>query len=69
MSTIIPRSELLKRAITWISEQKDRCELVDVPCLKRLLDEAGMRFNLSPRDTEFLRKFVFEEYEAAEKQA
>jgi hypothetical protein len=68
MSTVIPHSELLKRAIAWISEEKARCELVDLPCLKRLLDEAGMRYNLSPMDAEFLRRFVIEEHEAAEKQ-
>ncbi len=50
MTTVMPQSELVRKAAQYIEE-----------CLKEgkplpvLLDEAGMRFNLSPRDAEMLR--------------
>lgn len=53
MSTVVPQSELLKQAITWISEHMQESKGV----LAKLLDEAGMRFNLSPKDQDFLRCF------------
>lgn len=51
MATIMPQSELLRRAVTFVSEERgdqpDR-KLADI------LDEASMRFNLSPLDSEAL---------------
>lgn len=45
MPTIIHHSELVRRALVFLDEERGRCphKQVDV-----LLDEAGMRFNLSP---------------------
>ncbi|MDY7002048.1 MAG: hypothetical protein SVS15_09750 [Thermodesulfobacteriota bacterium] len=53
MTTVMPQGELLRKAVTWISEgiqetKKDTAVLID---------EAAVRFNLSPKDSEFLTKF------------
>ena len=55
MSTIMPQGEKLKHAVQWISEK--RTENPDVNPAK-LVDEASFRFDLSPRDSEFLLRFV-----------
>ncbi len=53
MTTIMPPSELLRRAVTYISEQQKDAPGKD---LMQLLDEAAMRFNLSPLDCEALAR-------------
>ncbi len=56
MATIMPQGELLKKAIAWISEGqsqgKDRA---------KLMNEAAVRFNLSPKDMEALQRFFKDE--------
>ncbi|EPR30389.1 hypothetical protein dsat_1529 [Alkalidesulfovibrio alkalitolerans DSM 16529] len=52
MATIIPASELHRKAIDWIS-----CGLRDGKPLRKLIDEAAMRFNLGPLDAQFLERF------------
>ena len=54
MAVPLPEGELLRKAVRWISEQR---ELVPRPPLTELIDEAGKRFNLSPKDGEFLFSF------------
>ncbi len=54
MGTIMPRSELFRRAVEWIIEA--RRERPSTP-LEVIVDEAGMRFNLSPRDCAGLIEF------------
>ena len=61
MTVPIPEGELLRKAIRWISEQR---ELVPRPSLAELIDKAGERFSLSPKDSEFLLNF----FTAAQKQ-
>jgi len=52
MTTVMPHSELVRRAAAWVAERKaENCG-----SLSSLLDEAGMRFNLGPTDQDFLRK-------------
>ncbi len=53
MSTVMPQSELVRQAIRFVDEHLSKG---DKP-LDALLEEAGMRFNLSPIDAEFLKKF------------
>lgn len=53
MGTVMPQSELVRKAVAWVSERRS-CGGAK---LEQILDEAGMRFNLSPNDAEFLRKF------------
>jgi hypothetical protein len=51
MATIMPQSELLRRAVAYVSEERG-----DNPGkrLSEILDDASMRFNLSPLDSEAL---------------
>ena len=56
MSTVKPQSELMKQAVSWVSEH-----VKEKPGqLVKLIDEAGMRFNLSPKDQTFLKNFFSE---------
>lgn len=48
MPTIISQSELVRRAATFVAEQ--RREHPERP-LHDILDDAGMRFNLTPLDS------------------
>ena len=53
MSTVMPHSELLKRALSYVNDAKQ-----DNPDkhISAILDEAAMRFNLSPADGEALQR-------------
>jgi Arc/MetJ-type ribon-helix-helix transcriptional regulator len=53
MTTIMPQSELVKKAVAYIQERR-REESQD---MRKLIDQAGMRFNLSPKEAEMLRDF------------
>ncbi len=52
MTTVMPQSELMRKAVSWVAEQQS----TGAP-LAKILEEAGMRFNLSPKDQDFLRGF------------
>ena len=58
MPTIISQSELHRKAVQWISEH--RPESCDAACLRKLIEEAAMRFNMGPLDVEFLQRFFKE---------
>ncbi len=54
MSTILPEGEEIRKAVKWISEQaQDRAEQK----LLNLVFEAITRFDLSPKDSDFLLNF------------
>ena len=53
--TIQPEGEDLRRAIKWISEMRQ--EEPD-KSLTRLVEEAGAKFDLPPKDQEFLYRFI-----------
>ena len=55
MATIMPASELVRRAAAWLAEQR---ALYPEKSLAALLDEAGMRFNLNPLDAAALGRVV-----------
>lgn len=55
MSNIQPQGEQLKKAVKWISDK--RMENTDAN-LAKLVDEASFQFDLSPKDSEFLLRFV-----------
>lgn len=57
MATIMPQSELTRKAVAWICEKREEC---DTRPLAALLEEAAMRFNLGPKDVEFLDRFFKE---------
>lgn len=50
VTTVMPQGELIRRAAQYIDEL-----LKEGKALGPLLDEAGMRYNLSPKDAEMLR--------------
>ncbi len=54
MATVMPEGEALRRAVKWISEEIT--EDPDKP-VHDLVNEAVMRFDLSPKDGEFLIAF------------
>ena len=53
MSTIMPQSELVRKAAAYLAEERARDPRKD---LSQLLDEAGMRFNLTPLDAMSLER-------------
>jgi hypothetical protein len=54
MTTIMPEGEAIRKAVKWISGV-----LQDDPSKSRqkLINEAILRFDLSPKDAEFLAEF------------
>ena len=58
MTTIMPEGESIRKAVKWISG-----ELQDNPnkSLQKLVNDAVMRFDLSPKDAEFLTSFYRKE--------
>jgi hypothetical protein len=53
----MPKGENLRQAVKWISENRKEDENAKIPLL---IEKAGIRFNLSPKDEEFLRSFYKE---------
>ena len=53
MPTIMPQSELLRRAVSYVNDS-----LKDQPgkAIHAVIDDAAMRFNLSPLDAEALQR-------------
>jgi len=60
MATIMPQSELTRKAVAWICERREEGDLRP---LSALLEEAGARFNLGPKDVEFLLRFYKDKQE------
>ena len=54
MATIMPKGENLRQAVSWISEMLKEDENATIP---NLIEKAALRFNLSPKDEDFLRSF------------
>ena len=57
MSTIMPKGEPLRYAVKWISENRTEDEKASV---QLLIEKAAIRFNLSPKEEDFLRSFYKE---------
>lgn len=56
--SLTPEGEDLRKAVKWVSEErKNRPDADPV----KLASEAARQFDLSPRDSEFLHRFVKEE--------
>jgi len=58
MTTIQPQGEDIRKAVKWISEERQAGTALDN---NKLVEQAAVQFNLSPKDVEFLTKFVKEE--------
>ncbi len=55
MSAMIPEGAGVRKAVNWISKMReDEGKKVS---LDVLIDQASMRFNLSPKDADFLHRF------------
>lgn len=53
---LLPQGEKLRRAVRWISDRRIAEPGVDI---KKLVNEAGLRFDLPPLDQDYLwRTFV-----------
>ncbi|MFC1535333.1 hypothetical protein ACFL7M_18445 [Thermodesulfobacteriota bacterium] len=60
MATIQPKGEKVRQAVKWISGERKEDENKS---LSLLIQDASTRFNLSPKDEEFLRCFYVENNE------
>lgn len=60
MTTIMPQGEDLRKAVKWISEERQSSPQRK---LAKLVEEASVKFDLSPVDGEFLFKFFREQKE------
>ncbi|KAB1441073.1 hypothetical protein [Pseudodesulfovibrio senegalensis] len=58
MTTVMPQSELTRKAIKWICESMEKSG--EAP-LNKMIEQAAARFNLSPLDVEFLQRFFREQ--------
>ncbi len=58
MANIMPEGEAIRKAIKWIAAELT--ENPDKP-VQKLVNEAVMRFDLSPKDSEFLMAFYRKE--------
>ena len=58
MTTIMPEGEALRKAVKWISDKRKADPNVKI---LKLVDEASLTFNLSPKDEDFLLRFCKEE--------
>ena len=54
MSTILPEGESLRKAVRWISEQAQENPNEKI---YKFVNEAMSRFDLSPKDANFLLNF------------
>lgn len=60
MATIMPQGELMRRAVTWIDTKRAETG----QAVSALIEQAALRFNMSPKDTDFLVGFFKEQREA-----
>ncbi|GAB4169675.1 MAG: hypothetical protein Kow00108_03390 [Calditrichia bacterium] len=51
MKEVAPESTSLRKAVKWISDQKQMNPNIK---LMTLINEAAIKFDLSPKDTDFL---------------
>lgn len=57
VATIQPKGEKLRQAVRWISEEQEERKEKGV---QKLIQEAALRFNLSPKEEEYLISFYGE---------
>jgi len=55
MTTVQPQGDALKKAIQWISQERKKDPDIN---LATLVDKTAFKFDLSPKDSEFLLRFV-----------
>lgn len=57
MTTIMPKGENVRQSLKWISNERLQDDCKDIIAL---INDACIRFNLSPKEEEFLRIFYYE---------
>ena len=62
MATIMPQSELARKALVWISQERAESGKP----VSRLIEEACVRFNLGPKDAEYLQRSLADSDKTAE---
>ena len=62
MTSVMPEGGAVRKAIQWVSKMREEGTKGS---LAILVEQASVRFNLSPKDSEFLTRF-FNERQAAE---
>mgnify|MGYP001084307073 CR=1 FL=1 len=55
MSTIQPDSEQIRKAVKWISAERQADASKNT---QKLVEDAALQFNLSPMEVEYLAKLV-----------
>ena len=55
MTTIMPKSDPIKKAVAWVAEQRQENPEINP---QKVAQEAILKFDLSPLEAEFLCKFV-----------
>jgi len=63
MSTIMPQGESMRKAIKWISDQIQTNENSNI---SNLINEASIRFDLSPNEGSFLINFYKEQQDKSD---
>jgi hypothetical protein len=58
MTTIMPEGEDLRKAVKWISEERQSSPQKK---MAKLVEEASVKFDLSPADAEYLFRFFKKE--------
>jgi len=53
--SIQPKGEHIKKAIKWLSAQREENKNKSE---EAILEEVSLRFNLSPNDVEYIKKFI-----------
>ncbi len=56
MSSMMPEGAGIRKAVQWISKERESGKV----SLPLLIEQAAQRFNLSPKDSEFLSRFFAE---------
>ncbi len=56
MSSVMPEGTAIRKAVQWVSKTREEG---NTP-LPNLIEQACVRFNLSPKDAEFLTRFFTE---------
>ena len=57
MATIVPKGEKVRKALKWISDSRLEDEKKSISLL---IQEAGLKYNLSPKEEAFLVNFYKE---------
>ena len=55
MTTIQPDGEMIRKAVKWISDERQTDQSKKH---QQMIEEAAIRFNLSPMEVEFLDNFL-----------